>query len=149
MMTCHCSGPSHWMARPFLLALERAMLTQRRVALADAALDFRQQFPLVAAGDFGRQDGDAVADADGTEARKLPPARPDLKPPSTATGRMAAFERTANAVNPGRNGAIAPSRVRVPSGKISTISPCFSRLSDSLIPASPTPSRSIGNAPTE
>ena len=69
--------------------------------------------------------------------------------PSMATGKMAAPERTAKAVKPGRKGAIAPSRVRVPSGKITTISPRFSRRSDSLIPANPIPSRSIGNAPTE
>ena len=62
---------------------------------------------------------------------------------------MAAPERTASAVKPGRNGAIWPSRVRVPSGKISTISPRFSRRSDSLMPPKPIPSRSIGMAPTE
>ena len=46
-------------------------------------------------------------------------------------------------------GATAPSRVRVPSGKISKIFPSFKRLSDSLIPPNPTPPRSIEKAPTE
>ena len=68
--------------------------------------------------------------------------------PSTATGKMAAFDRAARAVKPGRNGLISPSDVRVPSGKINTISPRFSSLSDSLMPPSPIPSRSIGMAPT-
>ncbi len=66
-----------------------------------------------------------------------------------ATGRIAAPDRTASVVKPGRNGAISPSYVRVPSGKINTISPRFSRFSDSLIPPSPMPSRSIGMASTE
>ena len=57
--------------------------------------------------------------------------------------------RVARAVNPGRNGPIRPSWLRVPSGKINTISPRFRRLSASLMPAKPTPSRSMGMAPTE
>ena len=51
------------------------------------------------------------------------------KVPSMATGRMAAPERAAKAVKPGRKGAAWPSRVRVPSGKITTTSPRFSRRS--------------------
>ena len=70
------------------------------------------------------------------------------KAPSMATGRIHAFEH-----RPGKHSKARAKRrnftitaTHMPSGKISTISPRFKRRSDSLMPLSPRPSRSMGIA---
>ncbi len=68
------------------------------------------------------------------------------KAPSTATGSNGTLARRANKVKPGLKAATRPSLDRVPSGKISTISPAFKRRSVSFQPDAPPPSRSIGIA---
>ena len=73
----------------------------------------------------------------------------ESKAPSIATGNSGTFARRAKAQNPGLNSPTSPSRVRVPSGKMSTISPRFSRRRVSLMPLSPRPSRSRGIASSE
>ena len=64
-------------------------------------------------------------------------------------GELVATDVKVLVVKPAWNGPISPSRVRVPSGNMTTISPRFKRRSDSLIPPSPMPSRSMGIASSE
>ena len=133
-----------------LLASERRVLPDNRLpAKADSPLHLRRQFPLVkratSSGGIGSPYITWIVPRPGNFCVR----GQALKAPSMATGNIAAPERTANAVNPGRKRAIWPSRLRVPSGKINTISPRFRRRSDSLMPFSLSPSRSMGIASNE
>ena len=69
--------------------------------------------------------------------------------PATAAGTIGTRARGARTAIPGLSSPSRPSRLRVPSGKRSTIPPLRSRRRVSFRPEAPIPSRWIGNPPTE
>ena len=129
---------------PSALPLPPSPFPQFRLALADPPLDSPPATParpvlgFLPAGWAGRS-GRGSSPAPAISASAAKPRKPHQRPREGSTPRSA----TAKTVKPGRKRAISPSRVRVPSGNISTISPRFSRRNDSLIPPRPIPSRSI------
>ena len=118
------------------------------MAVANATLNFRHQIAL--AGRVGFLGRDRLADVNMNRghARQRMVAWPGLVRSVDPHGNSGTLARFANAEKPGFRGWTSPSGERVPSGKISTISPRLA-LSVSFSPESASPSRSIGMASSD
>ena len=125
-------------------------LHQGSMATANLPIHFGLQGFVV---ELGRQcgiDGRSIANVNDRRTRQSIPLRPGIVRSVNRHGQNGNLRAVrARARKPGFSSPTLPSLVRVPSGKITNISPAFKRRKLSLIPPRPMPSRSMGMASSE